>query len=52
MNIGRYKIEMLTLRRVSKTTGRYVPIYIDREFDDWTIYPVRVFPPIDDGVVP
>ena len=53
-NVGRYKIEMFTLRRISKTTGRYVPIFKGQEYDDWDFYPERILPPIDDGcaVVP
>ncbi|WP_179166609.1 hypothetical protein [Streptomyces sp. CB03238] len=46
LNIGLFRIEMATLRRVSRTTGRYVPIYVDREFDDHA-YPERVLPQID-----
>lgn len=46
LNVGFFRIEMNNLRRVSKTTGRYVPIYVDREFDDHS-WPVRELPPID-----
>lgn len=46
LNIGLFRIEMATLRRVSRTTGRYVPVYVDREFDD-NAYPQRVLPQID-----
>ncbi|MET9119945.1 hypothetical protein [Streptomyces sp. NPDC004528] len=46
LNIGLFRIEMATLRRVSRTTGRYVPIYVDREYDD-NAYPERVLPQID-----
>lgn len=48
LNLGLNKIEMFTLRRVSLTTGRLVPLYVEREFDD-TGYPVRVKPLIDTG---
>jgi hypothetical protein len=48
LNIGLGKIEMFNLRRVSLTTGRLVPLYVAREFDD-TEYPDRVQPPIDPG---
>lgn len=55
LNVGHGRIEMLTLRRVSRATGRYVPVYVQREVDDHN-YPVRIFPPIDaphvDPVVP
>ncbi|MFD6934645.1 hypothetical protein ACFWAP_00620 [Streptomyces goshikiensis] len=46
LNVGLFRIEMATLRRVSLTTGRYPPIYVDREFDD-NSYPQRVLPQID-----
>jgi len=46
LNVGLYRIEMSTLRRVSKTTGRLVPLYVAREFDDATM-PTRVLPEID-----
>jgi hypothetical protein len=46
LNVGLYRIEMSTLRRVSKTTGRLVPVYVEREFDDATM-PIRVLPEID-----
>ena len=48
LNVGIGRIEMFNLRRVSRTTGRYVPVYLDRELED-TTYPRRVFPPIDSG---
>lgn len=48
LNLGLHKIEMFTLRRISMTTGRLVPLYVEREFDD-TGYPVRVKPLIDTG---
>ena len=46
LNVGLFRIEMSTLRRISKTTGRYVPVYVGREFDDATM-PIRVLPEID-----
>jgi hypothetical protein len=46
LNVGLFRIEMSTLRRISKTTGRLVPIYVPREYDDATM-PVRVLPEID-----
>lgn len=46
LNVGLYKIEVATLRRISKTTGRLVPVYVAREFDDATM-PIRVLPEID-----
>lgn len=46
LNIGPNRIETLNLRRTSQTTGRLVPLYQPREFDDHR-YPVRMLPPID-----
>jgi hypothetical protein len=34
LNIGLFRIEMGTLRRVSRTTNKLVPIYIAQEIDD------------------
>lgn len=46
LNVGLNRIEMFTLRRVSRATGRLVPIYIDQEIDEAT--PARrVYVPID-----
>ncbi|MCA1791509.1 MAG: hypothetical protein LC667_17170 [Thioalkalivibrio sp.] len=45
LGVGLYAVEMFSLRRVSRTTGRYVPIFIDREYDD-TRPPQRVYPSI------
>lgn len=46
VNGGPYRWEVIRLRRVSKTTGRYVAQYKDREYDDFA-YPTRLVPPID-----
>lgn len=46
LNVGLYRIEISTLRRVSKTTGRLVPVYVEREFDESTM-PIRIVPEID-----
>ena len=49
LNIGLNRIEVFTLRRVSKTTNRLVPIYKPREVGDYA--PIeRLFPEIDDGI--
>jgi hypothetical protein len=45
LNIGLYKIEVYTLRRISKRTNRYVPIYRPQEIDDRS-RPVRVHLPM------
>lgn len=34
LGIGLYKIDVFSLRRISKTTNRYVPIYLPQEVDD------------------
>lgn len=46
LNIGMWRIEMATLRRVSRTTSRYVPVYRHREYDDYGLT-VRELPPTD-----
>lgn len=46
LNVGLYRIEMSTLRRVSRTNNRLVPVYVPREYDD-SQPPVRVLAPID-----
>lgn len=50
LNIGLERMEMVTLRRVSLTTGRLVPVYRQREIED--VGPIeRLWPAIDDGVI-
>ena len=34
LSIGLYKIDVFTLRRISKTTNEYVPVYQPQEIDD------------------
>lgn len=46
LNVGLYRLETLQLRRTSKTTGRLVPLFKSREFDDHR-WPVREIPAID-----
>lgn len=46
LNVGLYRTETRKLRRVSRTTGRYVPTFEDREYDD-SRWPVRELPAID-----
>lgn len=46
LNVGMWRIEMSTLRRVSRTTSRLVPIYREREYDDYGLA-VRQLPPVD-----
>lgn len=46
LNIGLMRIEVATLRRVSRNTGRLVPLYVEKEIEDAT--PMRrIFPTID-----
>jgi hypothetical protein len=48
LNVGLWRIQMFSLRRISRTTGRLVPVYVAQEYDD-TLAPTRVYPPIDGG---
>lgn len=41
LGIGLYGIDVFTLRRISKATGRYIPVYRPQEVDDRS-YPDRV----------
>jgi hypothetical protein len=50
MNMGLGGLSQFRLRRVAYMTGRYVPVYIDREFDD-PRPPERVYPEIPTGEV-
>lgn len=45
LNIGLTRIETFTFRRISRSTNRYVPVYMPQEVDDRTP-PMRVFLPI------
>jgi hypothetical protein len=45
LSIGMYKIDVFSLRRISKTTNRYVPIFRPMEVDDRET-PTRVYVPI------
>ena len=47
LNVGPFAFETLELRRVSRRTGRLVPLMKPREFDDHR-YPVRKLPPRTD----
>lgn len=46
LNVGAFRTVTRKMRRVSKTTGRLVPIFEDREYDD-PRWPVRELPQID-----
>lgn len=45
LGIGMYSIDVFTLRRQSKMTGRYVPVFIAQEVDDRS-WPKRVDVPL------
>jgi hypothetical protein len=47
LNVGLGRIEQYTLRRVSRTTNRLVPIFRAREYDD-AGYPQRLLPAVDE----
>jgi hypothetical protein len=49
LNMGLNSLEQYRLRRVALMTGRYVPVYRDREFDD-PRPPERLYPAIPYGV--
>jgi hypothetical protein len=49
LNIGIKRIEMANLRRVARMTGRLVPLYLEKEYDDHSL-PVRILPGVDHGV--
>jgi len=49
MNMGLGALAQFRLRRVAYLTGRYVPVYKDREIDDRRP-PERLYPPIPAGV--
>jgi hypothetical protein len=48
LNVGAFRTVTRKLRRVSYTTGRYVPVFEDREYDD-VRWPVRELPQIDNN---
>jgi hypothetical protein len=50
LNIGLERMEIFTLRRVSRTTNRLVPLYRSKELGDYGPME-QLFPPIDDGVL-
>lgn len=50
LNIGLERIEMMNLRRVSRSTNRYVPIYKAKELGEYG--PIeRLFPEINEGMI-
>jgi hypothetical protein len=50
LNIGLDRIEIMNLRRVSRTTNRLVPLYKARELGEYG--PIeRIFPEVSDGII-
>ena len=47
LGVGMYRIEVASLRRISRMTNKYVPIYRPQEIDDWSL-PDRVTLPMPD----
>lgn len=50
LNLGVNRLEVLNLRRVSRTTNRLVPLYKQREVGDYGPLE-RIWPDIDDGII-
>ena len=50
LNIGFDRLEVMNLRRVSRTTNRLIPLYKQKEFGDYSPLE-RLWPEIDQGVV-
>lgn len=50
LGVGMGRVEVFTLRRVSRTTGKLVPVYVAREYDDVRTPPLRVFGPRNLGL--
>jgi hypothetical protein len=50
LNIGIDRIEVFSLRRVSRTTNRLIPLYKPKEFGDYSPME-RLWPDIDTGVI-
>jgi hypothetical protein len=46
LGVGLDRIEMLDLRRVSRQTGRLIPLFVEKEYDDYSL-PKRKIPAID-----
>lgn len=48
LEVGLNGIQVSNLRRVSRTTGRLVPLFREQEFDDYRL-PKRIIPPVQPG---
>ncbi len=46
LGVGLFRMEVGNLRRVSRTTNRLVPLYVEREYDDHQM-PIRIITEID-----
>lgn len=52
LGVGLNRIEVFTMRRVSRQTGRLVPVWVNREYDERGIgnVPIRVLSPRNKGI--
>jgi hypothetical protein len=48
LGVGLFSIEVTNLRRVSRTTNRLVPLFREKEYDDYSL-PARIIPPPQPG---
>ncbi|MDX3260691.1 hypothetical protein PV336_15840 [Streptomyces sp. MI02-2A] len=48
LGVGLFSIEVSNLRRVSRTTNRLVPLFREKEYDDYSL-PDRIIPPSQPG---
>lgn len=46
LGVGLYRVEVTNLRRVSRQTGRLVPLYVEREYDENSL-PERIVAEVD-----
>lgn len=47
MGVGIFAPEVFNLRRISRSTGRLIPLFMDREYDEHGL-PTRLVPPVQD----
>src|SRR5204862_388380 len=52
LNVGLERVEMFHLRRISRTTGRLIPVYKSREWDDAGSYYRAIGSDVISGVTP
>lgn len=48
LEVGLDAIQVSNVRRVSRTTGRLVPLFREQEYDDYSL-PKRIIPPVQPG---